>query len=310
MENKILKNITFVAVFLCFFIIFTFFLFRHNDRVKTNAPVSAPLADNLVAAVAVPVLPPPPPPETYDILIIPGHDVKDGGACYKDICERDLAASIAQRISKILGQDQLYKITIARDDAAWNPVFQDYFQNEKQAIIDWKTGRQAEQKALMASGIIKYVPDMAYHSEVTPETSVKLYGMNKWADESGIDLVLNLHFNDSGRPQMNYPGQFKGFTIFIPESQMKNHVASKAAAEKIFEQLKIVQSPELDNLLEDQSLIALGASGTLGAPSMLIEYAYIYEKKLTTPAEREEALDEYARQTALGIENYFNDSKL
>ena len=49
-------------------------------------------------------------------------------------------------------------------------------------------------------------------------------------------------------------------------------------------------------MLEDQSLIALGASGTLNAPSILIEYAYIYEKGIN--------VDKIAQKTALGIEDY------
>jgi N-acetylmuramoyl-L-alanine amidase len=190
---------------------------------------------------------------------------------------------------------------------AWNPVFEKYFADEKQNIIDWKNERQKESKALMADGKIKYVPDMALHSNVTPEVSVKLYGMNKWANENNIDLVVNLHFNDSIRPNMNFPGQFRGFTIFIPENQMKNSAASRLAAQDVFNELKKVEPPELDNLLEDQSLIALGASGTLNPPSMLIEYAYIYEKELLSETERGKTLDQMAQQTVLGIEDYFND---
>ncbi|MCU0653129.1 MAG: N-acetylmuramoyl-L-alanine amidase [Candidatus Pacebacteria bacterium] len=246
--------------------------------------------------------------DVFNILLIPGHDVDDGGACYKDYCERDLTAEVAAKIAIALGNDSRFKVTVARDGQEWNPILRDYFANEKQAIIDWKTEHQQESKALMDVGKIKYVPDMAFHSEATPEMSVKLYGMNKWADENGIDLVINLHFNDSMRPKSYVPGGYKGFTIFIPESQMKNHAVSKAAASSVFKELKSVEAPELDNLLEDQSLIALGASGTLEAASMLVEYAYIYEKKLESEATREQALEEFAQMTAAGIVNYANET--
>ena len=56
--------------------------------------------------------------------------------------------------------------------------------------------------------------------------------------------------------------------------------------------------------MEDQTLIALGASGTLVAPSMLIEYGYIFEKPLRTAVDREKIISQYAQQTTLGVEDY------
>lgn len=278
-------------------------------RPKNTATAAIKSPDTLAAAaLAVPAeaLAKAEVQKRFNILIVPGHDVRDGGACYKNICERDLAAAIAQKIAVILGGRPQYEVTVSRDTVSWNSALQEYFDTQKQTIIDWKTARQAESKALMESGAVKYVPDMAYHSQASPEMSVKLYGTNKWADENNIDLVLNLHFNDSGRPKMDQPGGYKGCAIFIPESQMKNHAASEAAADYIFRELKKVEPPEVDNLLEDQSLIALGASGTLGAASMLVEYGYIYEQKLEDETSRQRALDEFAAQTALGIEEYFD----
>jgi len=210
-------------------------------------------------------------------------------------------AKIGTKIADILNKDGGYNIIVARDENSWNPIFADYFQNEKQAIIDWKNKCQADDKNLIASGQKKYVEDSASHSEVAQDMSVKLYGMNKWANENNIDLVLNLHFNNEERPNLNEPGDLKGFDIFVPESQMKNSAVSKIIGQDIFNELKNIESPEINYLLEDQSLIALGASGTLNAPSILIEYAYIYEKGINT--------DKIAQQTALGIEDYVKTLK-
>jgi N-acetylmuramoyl-L-alanine amidase len=246
----------------------------------------------------------PPQAKTFNILIIPGHNPTDGGANYKNIYERDLVAEIGAKIADTLNKESGYKVTVARDENNWNPILSDYFTSQKQQIIDWKNKLQEEDKAMLASGQKKYVADMADHSEVTADTSVRLYGMNKWANENNIDLVLNLHFNDEQRPNMNAPGDLKGFVIFVPESQMKNSGASKIAGEDIFKELKKIEPPEINYLLEDQTLIALGASGTLNAPSILIEYSYIYEKGIRTDADRENTLNQMAGQTALGIDDY------
>ena len=100
-------------------------------------------------------------------------------------------------------------------------------------------------------------------SEVPQDMSVKLYGMNKWANENNVDLAINLHFNDEERPNINTPGDLAGFNIFIPDSQMKNYTASRLAAQDVYNELKSVEPPESGGLLENQDLIALGASGTL-----------------------------------------------
>jgi len=242
--------------------------------------------------------------KTFNILVIPGHEPKAGGGSYKNIYERDLAVDIANKIFETLSKDSEYKVTVARDENDWNPILKEYFQTQKQAIINFKTKCQQDTKALMASGKMKYVPNMGFHADASQEMSVRLYGMNKWANENDIDLVLNLHFNDEQRPNINTPGDLSGFVIFVPESQMKNSQASKLAAQDIFDQLKSVESPQVNYLLEDQSLIALGASGTMDAPSLLIEYAYIFEKKLRTDTDRLKTLDEFAQQTVLGIKKY------
>ena len=98
-------------------------------------------------------------PKTFNILIIPGHDAKDGGANYKNVYERDLAAVIGKKIADILSTAVIYNITVARNTNNWNPVFSAYFQGEKQEIIDWKNKCQANEKSLIVSGEEKIIPD-------------------------------------------------------------------------------------------------------------------------------------------------------
>jgi N-acetylmuramoyl-L-alanine amidase len=300
--NKSIKILFFAVVLFFCFSALLFLNYSFGDKAVKKAKYS--ISEVSTSAISAPAVPLPVPVKTFNVLIIPGHDVKSGGANYKNIYERDLAAEIGVRISAILNRDLHYNVIVARDTDRWNPILANYFQNENQQIINWKDECQANDKNLIASGQKKYVPDMADHSEVSSDMSVKLYGMNKWANENAIDLVLNLHFNDEQRPNMNAPGDLTGFAIFIPENQMKNSADTRPAAQDAFNELKKIEPPEINHLMEDQSLIALGASGTLNVPSMLIEYAYIYEKELRTDAERENALNKMAEQTALGVEDY------
>jgi len=245
----------------------------------------------------------------FTILLVPGHDALFGGAAYKNINERDLAVEISDNIASILYGETDYRVIVARSTTTWNPILQDYFDSNKQAIIDFKNAKQAEEKALLKSGEKKYVADIADHSDATPRSSVQLYGMNKWSNENDVDLIIHIHFNDSWRKNMALPGGFKGFSIYVPERQMINSSTSIAIAENIFDELKTILTPEIvgnrkNSLIEDQSLIAVGASGTLNKPGMLIEYGYIYEKPLRTAVDRENMLKLMAEKTVLGIKNY------
>ncbi|MCX6716623.1 MAG: N-acetylmuramoyl-L-alanine amidase [Candidatus Taylorbacteria bacterium] len=252
--------------------------------------------------------------KTFNVLIVLGHDSLTGGAHFKDIYERDLVSDISEKISVDLNSRVGYKAVVSRDKKEWNPLFTEYFKNEEQNILDFKNLHQAEEKKKLSSGSKKFVLDMANHTNVDKATAVKLYGINKWANDNEIDLVIHLHFNDSERPNENSPGEYKGFTIFIPESQAINATSSRMVAEFIYAELGKILTPEVvgnqkTSIIEDQSLIALGASGTLTKPSLLIEYAYIYEKMLRTDEERAKSIDEMAKRTTQGIINYVDNLK-
>ena len=47
------------------------------------------------------------------------------------------------------------------------------------------------------------------------EMGVRLYGINKWANENDIDIVIHVHFNDyPGRPRTG-SGKYSGFSILF-----------------------------------------------------------------------------------------------
>lgn len=245
----------------------------------------------------------------FTILLVPGHDTDTGGGYFKDVYERDLVVEVANNISSLLNKDPKYKVIIARDNKAWNPIFADYFANKEQDILDFKNQRQASYKLLITSGQEKVVPSAGEHTLASPKTAVQLYGINKWANENKVDLIIHLHFNNNTRKKVKLPGKRHGFNMYIPEKQSVNAAVSRTIAENIYKELEKKFSPEApgayNSLFEDQSLIALGAFNTLTKPAILIEYAYIYEKVFQTKTSQKKELEQMAEQTVIGIRDYF-----
>ncbi len=292
-----MKKIIIYSIIICGIVALAFLFIRASfTKKETGLPALSPVP---ISAT-----------HPFTILLVPGHDTTTGGAHFNDIYERDLVVEVANNISTLLGQDQKYKIIVARDTQTWNPIFADYFTNYKQAILDFKNEHQATYKLLVKSGEEKVVPDMGEHTLASKTTAIELYGINKWADENNVDLVIHLHFNNSNRKNITLPGPHSGFDMFIPEKQSVNAATSRIIAEDVYNELKKKFSPEApgyyNSLFEDQSLIALGASGTLTKPAVLIEYDYIYDKILQTDMGQKQALEQMAEQTVAGIQNYVN----
>jgi N-acetylmuramoyl-L-alanine amidase len=249
-------------------------------------------------------------PEPFTILIVPGHDTTTGGAHFKNLYERDVVVEVANNISTLLSQNPKYKVIVARDTQTWNPIFANYFADNQQTILDFKNAHQAAYKLLVNSGEQKVVPDMGEHTLASKKTAIELYGINKWADENKVDLIIHLHFNNSNRKNISLPGSHSGFDMFIPEKQSVNATTSRTIGEDIYKELEKKFHPEapgyFNSLFEDQSLIALGAFKTLTKPAVLIEYGYIYDKILQTDTSRKQALEHMAEQTVAGIQDYMN----
>ncbi len=58
-------------------------------------------------------------------------------------------------------------------------------------------------------------------------------------------------------------------------------------------------------VVPDQDLIALGSFNTADFASILVEYAYIYESKISYPEARGAVVSDFAYQTYRGIEKFF-----
>ena len=245
------------------------------------------------------------------ILLVPGHDDEVWGAQYGNIKEADMNLSLGQELFNILKKDERFEVYITRKWGGYTKEFEEYLTLGRDAISAFKENAKAVMKTLITSGtfIQKKNPP---HVGVNQDTAIKLYGLNKWANENDIDALIHIHFNDYPRPNKWFIGKYWGFNLYIPEEQMANAKESKELAENVFLKLKekyVVSNYEKEviGLVPDQKLIALGANGSLSgtARSILVEYGYIYEKKFRTKSTRLQAYKDMAELTATGIKNYF-----
>lgn len=143
------------------------------------------------------------------------------------------------------------------------------------------------------------------------DVATRLYGVNTWANENDIDIIIHIHFNHYRGTKLDQRGKYSGLSIYIPESQYSNANASRPVAQAVYDQLTMFFASsdlplESDGIIEDQDLISIGSFNTLNSVSMLIEYGYIYEGQFTELEVRDTAVKELAQQTYNGIMNYFN----
>ncbi len=237
------------------------------------------------------------------ILLMPGHEPGYGGAVLGDLKERDIAVDIANKIANELRTDPRLEVTVARDQLAWLPELQDYFTDEWKSIASFvKTKKRSFTRALK-KGEIEARDFEPAHNTAATDVALRLYGITKWATDEGYDLVVHIHLNDTGAQN------HQGFAVYVPDKEFGNAAASRPLGEAIaFELNKYNASSTLPienyGVVEDQSLIALGAYNTAPFPSVLVEYAYLYESKVKNAEVRNLTIADMARQTARGIEKY------
>ncbi len=243
------------------------------------------------------------------ILLVPGHEPTFGGAVYKDRYERDMTVELSQYLAAYLKKDARFEVLETRDSENWNPVLAQYFSTHASATDEFYESKKAEMDTLVGKGLLQMVSSTP-HNSAPADVARHLYGINQWANEQKVDLVVNIHFNDAKRKNTEYPGPYTGFTVFVPERQYSNSSSSKVAADAITKHLRLFATtsnlaPESGGVVEDQDLISIGRYNTLDAPGVLIEYGYLYERQFDDPQVRTAVLREFAFETATGIQDFF-----
>lgn len=242
------------------------------------------------------------------ILIVPGHDEEVWGTEYRGVREADLTRKVGTELFALLRQEKEFDVTVTRDERGYTPEFASYFARERDAIQSFYNTQEGIMDTVVSAGLVERYHGVP-HNVADENVRVKLYGINKWANEHKIDLVIHLHMNDYNRP-WEKPGEYSGFAIYVPERQFSNAGASVAVARAVAERLAH-NGPQSDlpkentGVVEDQDLIAVGTNNSLDAAGILIEYGYIYESQLWEPKIQGAMLHELALQTFWGVKDFF-----
>lgn len=248
--------------------------------------------------------------EKVRILIMPGHEPDFGGTEFMGYYEREFVVDIANQLAAELRSDPSFEVFVARGTQGWNDDFTNYFDRQERKIKRFVEDHKEDMEKLEKRGRLADNDEQAAHNEARSDVALRLYGVNKWANENDIDLVLHLHLNDETGHATNVRGMHSGVAVYVPDHIYGNAKASKAIAEPVFERLNQTNATstfgyETAGVLEDRDLIAIGAYNTSEVPSLLIEYGYIYEPRITGDGARDAVFADFAYQTALGVKDFF-----
>jgi hypothetical protein len=189
---------------------------------------------------------------------------------------------------------------------SWHPELQEYFEEEWEDIEDFVNGKKRIFNRAVRKGEVEVRNFEPAHNTAATDVALRLYGITRWANEEGYDLVIHPHLNDTGAQN------HQGFAVYVPDKEYGNGAATRPLGEAVAYELNRFSASStlpIENygVVEDQSLIALGAYNTADFPSILVEYAYIYESKIKEAGARDVVLSDMAYQTYRGIQRYVGD---
>lgn len=245
------------------------------------------------------------------VLIVPGHTPEKPGALYRGNPEWELTIKTSLILYNYLKNDDAFHVFITQDRNGLKEEFKTYFDENWSAIGSFIEEKKAVMEYLVEKGVVNKNQTVD-HITVSRKTATELYGINKWANDNAIDIVLHVHFNDyPGRYHDTTP-QYSGFSLYVPEKQYSNFKASRAIASHLFMTLGEYYAPsdlpaEEEIIIEDQELIAVGAFNTLTSAVTLIEYGYLYEPQFLYEETEIPVLHDLAYQTYRGLKHYFED---
>ncbi|MFH0806267.1 MAG: N-acetylmuramoyl-L-alanine amidase [Candidatus Brennerbacteria bacterium] len=247
-----------------------------------------------------------------NVLVVPGHDDEFWGTEYRGLREADITLELAGMVRDSFAGDPRFSVTITREGGGYTEEFVGHFDVYSSLIWEFRDyARTVFASAVLRGDVVPKTEN--FHGFASSEIARRLYGVNMWANDHRVDVVLHVHFNDYPRARQARAGKYKGFSIYIPESQFPNARASRVIAEKVVERLRtalpISNYPqEAAGVVEDQELIAVGSYGSLYPASLLIEYGYIYEPHFMEPNLRTQLFPSLATLTYQGVVDFFEVS--
>lgn len=309
-------NSLLIAVAITFFLGFTFIF---SDQIRTTLTIIKDAGIQLAAVIlshnfkTVATI-----KSRYDdptskvrILIVPGHEPNYSGAEFNGLKERDMNVELGQNLKELLEDDSHYQVFITRDTRDWNPIFSEYYKNHWNEIAEWISASKDDFSRLVSIGLATKKYSTVTHNDAQPNVAVRLYGLTKWANENDIDIIIHIHFNDNRRRDTSKPGEYSGFSMYVPENQYGNSTTTKVIAGDIFKRLAkynaVSDLPgETIGIIDEPELIAIGSNNTSDAASVLIEYGYIYEPQFQNSQVRAMSIKDLAYQTYLGLQDFFD----
>lgn len=253
------------------------------------------------------------PPNKVRILIVPGHEPNFGGSEFNKLKERDMNVQLGQYLQKLLESNPHYQVFISRDAQTWSTELASYYKDNWNEIEEWRKASRDEFSLMVLTGSTTRTYSTVGHNAAPENTSLRLYGLTKWSNENKIDIVIHVHFNDNRRSNTNKPGNYSGFSIYVPSSQYGNSATTKAIANTMLNRLekynpKSNLPTESNGVIDEPELTAIGSNNTSDAASMLIEYGYMYEPQFQYSPVRDMAIKDLAFQTYLGLQDFFDPS--
>ncbi|OGZ96055.1 MAG: hypothetical protein A2847_01310 [Candidatus Sungbacteria bacterium RIFCSPHIGHO2_01_FULL_50_25] len=247
--------------------------------------------------------------EKLSILIVPGHDSVQSGTEFRGMKEASITLDLGEELYRLLAADAHFDVRLSRTRTGYDPSIAEFLREKKTEIDEFVKIQKALMSRYVALGKIES-RILVEHNKAPVDTAYKLYGINKWANENGADIILHIHFNDYPRSMRSASGIYSGFSVYIPESQYSNAKGSRVIAEAVYKRLaRFYPSSNLPKedagIVEDQELIAIGSNNTVDGAALLIEYGYIYEPHLQNIVIRQKAISDLAFQTYLGIMDFF-----
>ncbi len=243
------------------------------------------------------------------VLIVPGHDNDAWGTEFRGVKEADMTVALGEELNALLSSDPHYEPILVRSRAGYAKEFADYFVSETPAVKAFVANKKKVMQDLVRQGLVERV-DNVIHNNAPTGVAWKLYGINKWASEHVIDLVIHIHFNDYPGRRYDRPGEYTGFAVYVPDTQYSNAGPSRLLASALALKLSASASPsdhpQEGAIVPDQELIALGSYNTLDPAAVLIEYGYIYERRFN-PANLPQTLNTLAQETYEGLNSFFRE---
>lgn len=247
------------------------------------------------------------------VLIIPGHDNEFSGAMFNGVKESDLTLRLAEKLAAELHKNPLIAVTVSRNKNGYITPLTDYFLNNKDTVEKFIKTKKKLMHKLIENGNIEF-DNQVPHADAPAKAAYQLYATNMWADDQDFDLIIHIHFNDYGSRTVTN-GQYSGYSIYVPDIVLPNHHESIPIGTSIGKRLHSISNTsnaltelkkiDTNGLIQDANLIALGSNRTLTTPSILIEYAYIYEPTVSKLF-FETSSKVFAKATAVGLEDYLS----